>query len=839
MAYRPTPFSLALAALIALHCEPQNLLVDAALDVTEKTALQNEMDAFLQKTLLGCSDNESWYNVSDRSILTLITRLKEDVGSDIASGYLDWLRVAASSFDALTDLVTTLEQAVQGGSVDAESSTGVYIRQVCLGWEKLAFESSCLLWKNFVKQVQSVLEHQDNPGEYVTTEVLDDWPLSPQQMEEELRRACRSGELWAHNEDSGEIDSSDAMEERLQTLLKHNPELPSAHFLRFLHCLRTGERAGAIEAVHQYFDSVWLAQDSIKVSTSSEPSTPIENQQQLLQFAAIVLAVLYHSHGDATLSRLATEEAVRVAQQSQDASCVAFALGWLFQNESILGGSNQTPISSAARLGAGELIWQCSQRAVEGNLRSLAVGASLTLARHALQHDARRSTSAAWRFIQAATTDVQSTESSHPLDPPTHMTHTSSGLEALEFLSRQRTSIAGLWDFAGDSSASALASWLALHGSPQPSNDPGIWSAIQNVARRSLMGSPTNVVAPDPNGNRAYEYLRALDDSRMSTPSETSRACVYAETINRLLQLRDMYRLPVRGRFAMECALVVHEWATRRGDFDHASTLSRMLKSNLHTSMPNYAQLNQDVDSQLAFLRCRQGRYQEAKDILQKLLDTCQAKTLQSNRARLLLLSAEVQLESTASDQFTHVLPALLECLQISEDFDMKGLHAAALLVKAEVHARMHEPKQAIAVLRAALPTILQHEHVGVQAQAFMTLGKCHLQIANEYDQEKRENSTVKHWQLALIEFQKSVLLFELCHDAERLREIHYLTARIFHSLADTKQRDASSEKFVQISRYLTHATRPQSTDDVLSSLSDPAKLKDLAGLLGPGLVAL
>jgi hypothetical protein len=151
----------------------------------------------------------------------------------------------------------------------------------------------------------------------------------------------------------------------------------------------------------------------------------------------------------------------------------------------------------------------------------------------------------------------------------------------------------------------------------------------------------------------------------------------------------------------------------------------------------------------------------------------------------------------------------------------------------------MHEPKQAIAVLRAALPTILQHEHVGVQAQAFLTLGKCHLQIANEYDQEKRENSTVKHWQLALIEFQKSVLLFELCHDAERLREIHYLTARIFHSLADTKQRDASSEKFVQISRYLTHATRPQSTDDVLSSLSDPAKLKDLAGLLGPGLVAL
>ena len=48
-----------------------------------------------------------------------------------------------------------------------------------------------------------------------------------------------------------------------------------------------------------------------------------------MQYAAILLAQTYHRFGYTRLSLQATEEAIRVAQQSGDGECVAFANGWL------------------------------------------------------------------------------------------------------------------------------------------------------------------------------------------------------------------------------------------------------------------------------------------------------------------------------------------------------------------------------------------------------------------------------------------------------------------------------------------------------------------------------
>ena len=59
-------------------------------------------------------------------------------------------------------------------------------------------------------------------------------------------------------------------------------------------------------------------------------SSPVSSD--ILQFSAILLAMTHSTFGDSDLALMATEEAVRVAQQSKDTACVAFALGWLYEH---------------------------------------------------------------------------------------------------------------------------------------------------------------------------------------------------------------------------------------------------------------------------------------------------------------------------------------------------------------------------------------------------------------------------------------------------------------------------------------------------------------------------
>lgn len=54
--------------------------------------------------------------------------------------------------------------------------------------------------------------------------------------------------------------------------------------------------------------------------------------KDFVQYAIINLAALHHNFGHRGLSLLATDEAVRVAQQNGDGACVAYALAWLHHN---------------------------------------------------------------------------------------------------------------------------------------------------------------------------------------------------------------------------------------------------------------------------------------------------------------------------------------------------------------------------------------------------------------------------------------------------------------------------------------------------------------------------
>ena len=416
MAERPTPCSIAVCTLIALHSDPSSPLHEIDFNPHEN---DDPVGKFLEGcvvdhsgSLSGSSTNAAGaaFTSADRTLrFTVGTRLSqffhqleeyvnlaktienkdgdddrideaEDDEESVANLLFQQLGVASASIDALMDLMDSLRAAISEGLVDAVSVHGVYLRQICLGFEELSFESVNLLWDAMKQELREATENRRNSSRDTTDQRTggetsfattgrgnitgQNWPQSTEQTERLLRKAClalQHGSTAISVGDGGadtppadlalSIDQSfEATEMEIRKLLEHEPELPAAYFLRYLNCLQHGERIGALDALHQYFDHAMIQQ-----------STP----KDILQFAAILLASTHSAFGDKQLSFLATDEAVRVAQQSKDAACVAFALGWLYNNSDGRHGPE-----------GGELLRRCVTRAAQGQLRQLFSGAT-------------------------------------------------------------------------------------------------------------------------------------------------------------------------------------------------------------------------------------------------------------------------------------------------------------------------------------------------------------------------------------------------------------------------------------------------------------------------------
>mmetsp|Transcript_22900 Transcript_22900/g.49532 ORF Transcript_22900/g.49532 Transcript_22900/m.49532 type:complete len:715 (+) Transcript_22900:3-2147(+) len=97
----------------------------------------------------------------------------------------------------------------------------------------------------------------------------------------------------------------------------------------------TGGMTGGIVNGMQVGGTAGQQQRGGGVTGANNSPQPTYQQSNVMQYAAILLSQTYHRFGYTQLSLQATEEAVRVAQQSGDGECVCFANGWA----SLVGGS--------------------------------------------------------------------------------------------------------------------------------------------------------------------------------------------------------------------------------------------------------------------------------------------------------------------------------------------------------------------------------------------------------------------------------------------------------------------------------------------------------------------
>ena len=160
--------------------------------------------------------------------------------------------------------------------------------------------------------------------------------LSRRQLQRQLHQKAQEIESQIGMVPPGQVEAE------IEKLLHVSPDLPRAHFLRYLNCLHHREYQGAVDSLHTYFDyctrlggptSLAAAKSRAGGSGGGVDSGGggASRHMPMMQYAVLNLAALHFQFGHRYEAMLAIQETVRVAQQNGDHVCVAFALSWLFR----------------------------------------------------------------------------------------------------------------------------------------------------------------------------------------------------------------------------------------------------------------------------------------------------------------------------------------------------------------------------------------------------------------------------------------------------------------------------------------------------------------------------
>jgi hypothetical protein len=639
----------------------------------------------------------------------------------------------------------SLIAAVAEGLIDAVSVHGVYLRQVCLGFEELPFESVTFLWQELCHELDRVshtrrtttVEKVESQEEHDNNELSNNWPLSTQQVEEFLQETCRK------------LDQADFSYERteleVRSMLERVPEASAAYFLRFMNCLKHKDRT-ALDALHQFFDHAMIQ----KQATTKE----------ILQFSAILLALVHDSFGDSTAALMATEEAVRVAQQSKDSTCVAFALGKLFENK------------GQGTAGRRELLQRCAARASQEQIRQLVTGSSLGLSLDYLRNQQQRVPATIWRHYMEATAEPSADSTLH-WDRPTFLSP--SPHDTVNSMARQTLVEAGIWNSLGAPGLSGLASLTMLNCHDTSSAEDRI-SALINLAEQTQHGSPSSFL---------LGHQRHGTQADLEPPQE------------RLLEARGAHNVAGKSfevTFLPALILQLHRQCIARRDLETAKAFETMMYSSLPPDSRK-SQYALEMGIQTCLRLCRSHDYCKARELVRDLLDSSDLEV--AHRVKLLITAVDIELEST-NHQYVSALPHLLEAISICEESSMHGLHCVALLQLSRVFLRNRNSKRALSVLQAAMPDILARTSSTHQAEAYLQQAKCYIQWA---EGEPTISGPVKQqrYQAALISLQSSERLFQQGHNEYKLTEVYYLQARLWNLQGRMAECEVASQRFLDL----------------------------------------
>ena len=394
------------------------------------------------------------FNTSDTTLhfdklLTTISKLEMEGNAPtphISNKLRHIIQSSCNSIDVLINLFDCFQIALgrsnQPTTIDPNSLIGIYIRKYCLGFEELPFERIGDLWNSLCDYVYgSELDNNDD--------LFESSFCSAYQDEEDL------------------IQDQYNIEKDTNTPFfpKSNSETSMADYNDYLTNLSNKERTGAIDSLHKYFDYAMIREQ--------KTSPNAENHKLRMPFVSILLADLHYNFGESSFSIQATEEAIRVAHQSNDKECVAYALAWLHFNNISKNGLGLEGFHSE------ELLRKCAERSLDYNLVALYASAIFSLTRYYAHSNGSSSFNPAllWDSLSAASTrsynsinsnnkTYYSSNTSNNEAYSTQITYTSNSKQTMTLLSKQHLLSSSIWEMIGHAPFTSLEAAIALHSHP-------------------------------------------------------------------------------------------------------------------------------------------------------------------------------------------------------------------------------------------------------------------------------------------------------------------------------------------------------------------------------------
>ncbi|KAJ7309781.1 hypothetical protein JRQ81_007848 [Phrynocephalus forsythii] len=239
-------------------------------------------------------------------------------------------------FDDLSEAFSGTEPKVHKTSV-----VGLFLRHMILAYNKLSFSQVYKLYTALQQYYQNdekknrggdesemelthcdgeegKMEKEEFDGPLGEEEISYNGPLSQKQAEYFL-----SQQASLLKNDETKALSPASLQKELKNLLKFNPDFAEAHYLSYLNSLRVQDVFSSTHSLLHYFDRLIL-------TGAESKSNGDEGYGRSLRYAALNLAALHCRFGHYHQAELALQEAIRIAQESNDHVCLQHCLSWLY-----------------------------------------------------------------------------------------------------------------------------------------------------------------------------------------------------------------------------------------------------------------------------------------------------------------------------------------------------------------------------------------------------------------------------------------------------------------------------------------------------------------------------
>ncbi|CAL1536811.1 unnamed protein product [Lymnaea stagnalis] len=244
-------------------------------------------------------------------------------------------------FDNISTLLSTNEKE---GVIRRESIMGLYIRRMELAYNEMSFSQVVDMYNKvrryyelgFPESKEEVDKHcWRKSGTFgvsdsaLSMSLLEDQsvlepPSSQNFFSKKQAEYFIANQALLLSHDEGKALPPDQLQQRISSILSANPDLAEAHFLSYINSLRVKEYCTALHNLYHYFDR--------KACAPTETNPPKKKgaaEEVAMRYAALNLASLQFRFGNKEECRAALQEAIRMAQESNDQICLQHALVWL------------------------------------------------------------------------------------------------------------------------------------------------------------------------------------------------------------------------------------------------------------------------------------------------------------------------------------------------------------------------------------------------------------------------------------------------------------------------------------------------------------------------------